>query len=62
MTHLSPIEIAAPIVLSPLVLSHHLIDLAEDAGRAGLASFAERLINLAYQVLDAGCGFATASP
>lgn len=54
-TLVSPLERLAPVILSPLVLSHRLIDLAEDVGRAGYAAIAEELIELAYKVLDAGC-------
>ena len=37
---------------SELVLSDRLIALAEDAGRAGFANTAERLITLACSVFD----------
>jgi hypothetical protein len=54
-TLVSPLERLAPVILSPLVVSHRLIDLAEDVGHAGYAAIAEELIELAYRVLDAGC-------
>jgi len=36
--------------LSPLMLSHHLLSLAEDAHRAGLPQSAARLLRLAHTV------------
>ncbi len=36
--------------VSPLVLSHHLLNLAEHADRAGLARSALRLVRLAHSV------------
>ena len=37
---------------SPLVLSDHLLSLAEEADRAGCKSTAEHLLNLAHTVFD----------
>ena len=39
-------------VVSPLLLSHHLLSLAEDAHRAGLSQSATRLLRLAHTVCD----------
>jgi hypothetical protein len=41
-------------VLSPLMLSDRLIELAKDADQAGLPAIAERLIRLACDVLEGG--------
>jgi hypothetical protein len=38
--------------VSPLLLSDRLLTLAEDADRAGYRGMAERLLDLAEQVLD----------
>lgn len=43
---------ASPSPVSPLVLSHHLITLAEQANEAGYAATARRLVALAHKVLD----------
>ncbi len=37
---------------SPLMMSDRLISLAQEAGRAGCAATAERLVHLAHSVLD----------
>lgn len=47
MPDLAPTESCA---VSPLVLSHHLLALAEDAERAGLQASAVRLLELAQTV------------
>lgn len=58
MSHMRKIEVpAGPIngagyVTSPLVLSDRLLSLAEEADRAGFQSTADRLVRLAYHVLD----------
>ena len=39
-------------VVSPLLLSHQLLSLAEDAHRAGLPQSATRLLRLAHTVCD----------
>jgi len=41
-----------PTPISPLVLADRLIRLAQDADRAGFADSANRLVGLAYAVLD----------
>ena len=41
-----------PPGVSPLLLSDRLVTLAEDADRAGYRGTAERLLDLAAQVLD----------
>ncbi len=54
MTHLSHVAastIALPPV-SPLMLSDHLLRLAEEADSAGLRGTAECLLDLASEVLD----------
>jgi len=61
VTLLPSLERRAPVVLSPLVLSHRLIDLAEDAGRVGYPAVAKQLIELAYKVLDTGHDLPTPS-
>jgi hypothetical protein len=43
---------ARPIETSPLMLSDHLITLAEQADRAGYTTTARRLISLACTVFD----------
>ncbi len=40
----------APV--SPLILADRLLALAQDADRAGFADSAQRLVGLAYAVLD----------
>jgi hypothetical protein len=43
---------AAAATPSPLVLSDHLLSLAEEADRAGCKSTAEHLLSLAHSVFD----------
>ena len=43
---------ASPPPVSPLLLSHQLITLAEQADEAGYAATARRLVALAHKVLD----------
>ncbi len=43
---------------SPLILSDHLITLAEKADRAGYTSTASRLVNLACTVFDEAAALA----
>ncbi len=49
---LSPAVQAGVPGISPLMLSDHLLKLAEEADRAGLAGAATMLIGLAHSVLD----------
>lgn len=44
--------ITPPTQTSPLVLSDHLITLAQEADRAGYTSTARRLVTLACRVFD----------
>ena len=41
-----------PTPITPLVLADRLIRLAQDADRAGFSDSANRLVGLAYAVLD----------
>lgn len=50
-TSTHPSETRSEIV-SPLLLSHHLLSLAEDAHRAGLPQSATRLLRLAHTVCN----------
>ena len=50
-SHLAPSTTATPPV-SPLMLSDHLLRLAEEADSAGLRGTAEYLLDLASEVLD----------
>jgi hypothetical protein len=46
-------DAAGPAAIpSPMVLSDHLLSLAEEADRAGCKSTAEHLLNLAHTVFD----------
>jgi hypothetical protein len=45
-------QTAAPAPISPLVLADRLISLAQDADRAGFSDSANRLVGLAYAVLE----------
>jgi hypothetical protein len=45
-------DIVVPTSPSPLMLSDRLITLAQEADRAGHASIAHRLVNLAYAVFE----------
>lgn len=46
------IDTTKPMNTSPLMLSDHLITLAQEADRAGYTSTARRLVSLACRVLD----------
>jgi len=46
------IDTAKPAPTSPMVLSDHLITLAQEADRAGYTSTARRLVTLACRVFD----------
>ncbi len=52
MAQLDPTTQPQPVVFSPLVLSDRLIALAQAADGAGYAETAERLVTLAFAVLD----------
>lgn len=54
LTSLSPAALACPpgATFSPLILADRLITLAQEADRAGYRGSADRLIGLAYAVLD----------
>ncbi len=45
-------SIAPAMPASPLVLSDHLLSLAQEADRAGFAVVAEHLLHLAHSVLE----------
>jgi len=51
LSHIASSTTAAPPV-SPLMLSDHLLRLAEEADSAGLRGTAEYLLDLASEVLD----------
>lgn len=51
LSHVAPSKTATPPV-SPLMLSDHLLRLAEEADSAGLRGTAEYLLDLASEVLD----------
>jgi hypothetical protein len=52
MTNMMPIAALAAPPVSPLMLSDHLLRLAEEADGAGFRVAAEHLLVLASQVLD----------
>jgi hypothetical protein len=51
LSHIAPSATATPPI-SPLMLSDHLLRLAEEADSAGLRGTAEHLVDLASEVLD----------
>ncbi len=52
MLHRANIDTAPQPQFSELVLSDHLLALAQDADRAGYTGTAEHLLTLAYSVFD----------
>lgn len=52
MFQTSPAESCPAPLSSPLVISDRLLELAENADRAGYRYTAERLVRLAYHVFD----------
>ena len=52
MTHLTRVVPSAHAPISPLMLSDHLLRLAEEADSAGLRGTAEHLLDLVSEVLE----------
>ena len=52
MTQLNRVPLSTHTPISPLMLSDHLLRLAEEADSAGLRGTAEHLVDLASEVLD----------
>jgi hypothetical protein len=52
MAQLTASALPAGSSISPMVLAHRLLALAEDADRAGFVGTAERLLRLAHSVFD----------
>ncbi len=52
MYKIADIEASARGVTSPLMLADRILSLAQDADRAGYQTTADRLLSLAFRVLD----------